>query len=228
MSSARRRNTFAEEIAAELRSMILAGRIKPGDFLEPQKALAERFGVGLSSVREAIQLLAAVGLVESHPGKGTWVRKTALNTLFSPDEVKARLGELNAPQLYEARMVVEAALTRLAAQRATPDDIRPIWTALAEMKVAENDEAFLKADLEFHLAVARAGHNILLEQFYYLSRQLLAEVLSQVIMLPHVKEESLPLQEDIARAIAAHDIEQAVSAEQAHMQYIDRMLVTYT
>lgn len=227
MSHVRGRNTVAEEVAEELRSMILTGRLEPGDFLESQKALAERFGVGLSSVREAIQLLAAVGLVESHPGKGTWVCETALNSLFSPEEVKIRLGALNARQVYEARMVVEVALTRLAAERATPDDIRQIWTALAEMKAAEDDAAFIHADLDFHLAVARAGHNPLLEQFYYLSRQLLAEVISQVIMLPHVKDESLPLQEDIARAIAAHDVEQAVIAEQAHMQYIDRMLVTY-
>jgi GntR family transcriptional regulator, transcriptional repressor for pyruvate dehydrogenase complex len=228
MSPVRRRNTVAEEIAAELRSMILAGRLKPGDFLEPQKALAERFGVGLSSVREAIQLLAAVGLVASHAGKGTWVRETALNTLFSPEEVKARLGDLNARQVYEARMVVEAALTRLAAERATPDDIRMIWTALAEMKAAEDDVVFLQADLDFHLSVARAGHNTLLEQFYHLSRQLLSEVISQVIMLPRVVEESIPLQEDIARAIAAHDVEQAIAAEQAHMRYIERMLATYT
>lgn len=227
MSHVRGRNTVAEEVAEELRSMILTGRLEPGDFLESQKSLAERFGVGLSSVREAIQLLAAVGLVESHPGKGTWVCETALNSLFSPEEVKIRLGALNARQVYEARMVVEVALTRLAAERATPDDIRQIWTALAEMKAAEDDAAFIHADLDFHLAVARAGHNPLLEQFYYLSRQLLAEVISQVIMLPHVKDESLPLQEDIARAIAAHDVEQAVIAEQAHMQYIDRMLVTY-
>ena len=222
------RKTVAEEVADELRSMILAGRLKPGDFLEPQKALAERFGVGLSSVREAIQLLAAVGLVESHPGKGTWVRETALNALFSPEEIKARLGALNARQVYEARMVVEAALTRLAAERATPEDIRPIWTALAEMKAAEDDVALIKADLEFHLAVARAGHNTLLEQFYHLSRQLLSEVISQVIKLPHVLEESIPLQEDIARAIAAHDVEHAMAAEQAHMEYIERMLATYT
>jgi GntR family transcriptional repressor for pyruvate dehydrogenase complex len=227
VSKGRRQNTFAEEIAAELRSMILAGRLQPGDFLEPQKVLAERFGVGLSSVREAIQLLSAVGLVESHPGKGTWVCKTALNSLFSAEEVKARLGALNARQVYEARMVVEAALTRLAAGRATPEDIRPVWTALAEMKAAENDDAFLQADLDFHLAVARAGHNTLLEQFYYLSRELLAEVISHVIMLPYVKEESIPLQENIARAIAAHDVEQAVAAEQAHIEYIERMLDTY-
>jgi len=228
MSPTRWRKTVAEEVAEELRSMILTGQVKPGDLLESQKVLAERFNVGLSSVREAIQILSALELVESHPGKGTWVRENALNTLFSPNEIKARLGALNTRQVYEARMVVEAALTRLAAERATPEDIRAIWTTLAEMKAAQDDPTFIQTDLEFHLAVARAGHNPLLEQFYYLSRQLLSEVISQVIMLPHVKEESIPLQENIARAIAAHDIEQAIAAEQAHMRYIDHMLATYT
>jgi hypothetical protein len=47
-------------------------------------------------------------------------------------------------------------------------------------------------------------------------------------MLPRVVEESIPLQEDIARAIAAHDVEQAIAAEQAHMRYNERMLATYT
>lgn len=228
MSPVHWRSTVAEGVADELRTMILSGQLKPGDFLESQKELAKRFRVGLSSIREAIQLLSAVGLVESHPGKGTWVCDTALNTLFSPEEVKARLGELNARQLYEARMVVEAALTRMAAERATPEDIRQIWKTVAEMNAAVDDETFIQADLDFHLAVAHAGHNTLLEQFYHLSRQLLAEVIAQVVKLPHVKEESLPIQEDIARAIAAHDVEQAMAAEQAHMHYIDRMLATYT
>ena len=222
------RISVAEGVAEELRSMILTGRLKPGDYLEPQKVLAERFGVGLSSVREATKLLSAVGLVESHPGKGTWVRETALNTLFSPDEVKARLGALNARQVYEARMVVEAALTRFAAERATPDDIRSIWKAFEDTKTAVDDDAFLQADLDFHLAIARAGHNTLLEEFYHLSRRLLTEVIIEVIKLPHVKEESIPLQEDIARAIADHNVEQAVEAELAHIHYVDRMLTKYT
>jgi DNA-binding FadR family transcriptional regulator len=228
MSPVRWRKTVAEEVADELRSMIVANQLKPGDFLEPQKVLAERFGVGLSSVREAIQLLAAVGLVESHSGKGTWVREPALHTLFSPDEVKARLGALNARQVYEARMVIEGALTRLAAERATSDDIQLMLTALSAMKAAEDDATFIQADLEFHLAVAQAGHNPLLERFYHLSRQLLADVISQVIMLPLVKQESVRLQEDIAQAITAHDVEQAASAEAAHIDYINRMLATYT
>jgi len=228
MGSLRQRTTIVDDIAKDLRAMILSGQLQPGQFLESQKVLAERYGVGLSTVRESIQVLAAVGLVASHPGKGTWVRSDALKTIFNPTEVKTRLGELNAQQVYEARSVIEVGLTCFAALRATPDDMSAIWKALEKMKANILDEqAFVQADLEFHLAVARAGHNQLLEQFYFLARDLLSEVITEMIMLPDVKEESIILQQTIAEAIQSCQAEHAKEAAQAHMQYIETLLKRY-
>jgi GntR family transcriptional repressor for pyruvate dehydrogenase complex len=208
--------------------MILSGQLQPGQLLEPQKALAERYGVGLSTLRESIQALEAVGLVASHPGKGTWVRQDALNTVFNSTEVKTRLGELNAQQVYEARSVVEVGLTRFAALRASPEDIRLIWQALEAMQSGLSDEkAFVQADLEFHLAVARASHNQLLEQFYHLVRELLSEVITELVLLPDVKEESIVLQRSIVKAIQAHDVPSAEAAALEHMQYIETLLKRY-
>lgn len=223
-----RHTTMVSNIAQELRARILTGEIRPGEFLESQKVLADQFGVGLSTVREAVQTLAAVGLVESHPGKGTWVRQDALTTLFDPAAVKSRLGELRAEQVYEARSVIEVGLTVFAAQRATPDDIRAIWDALEAMQAAiEKDSKFVEADLEFHLAVARAGHNELLEQFYHLVRKLLSEVITEMVMLPRVKEESILLQRAIAEAIEAQDPMRAEEAALQHMRYIEELLNAY-
>jgi GntR family transcriptional repressor for pyruvate dehydrogenase complex len=228
MSPVRRRSTIVEDIADELRTMIVTGQLQPGQFLEPQKALADRFGVGLSTVRESTQLLAAVGLVESHPGKGTWVRQDAFSKIFNSADVKTRLSDLNARQVYEARLVIEVGLTRFAALRATGADIQRIWQAVHEMEAARaDDKAFVQADLEFHLAVARAGHNDLLEQFYHLVRELLSEVITQMVMLPDVKEESIGLQKAIAQAIEAHDEGRAQEAAQMHMHYIEDLLRTY-
>jgi GntR family transcriptional repressor for pyruvate dehydrogenase complex len=69
MSPIRRRTTIVDDIAEDLRALILSGQLKPGQYLEPQKVMAERYGVGLSTLRESIQVLEAVGLVASHPGK---------------------------------------------------------------------------------------------------------------------------------------------------------------
>lgn len=228
MGMIRRRNTIVTDIAGELRTRILSGQLQPGQYLEPQKILAEQFGVGLSTVREAIQYLAAVGMVESHPGKGTWVSQGALTAVFNPTEVKTRLGELNAQQLYEARSVIEVGLTCYAAERASPEEIAHIWQAIHAMgESMKDDQAYVNADVDFHLSVARAGHNSMLEQFYFLVRELFSEVVTQFVMLPKVKTESIILQTAIAQAIETHNLEQARQAAQTHMQYIESLLQIY-
>lgn len=205
--------------------MILEGEIAPGDFLPSRKELAARFGVGLSTVHEAIQVLAAVGLVDSRPGKGTWVCRDALDTLIHPDAVKSRLGELDARRICEARAVIEVALTELAAKRATAEQVEQILDALQAMEAAlDDDQAFVEADLAFHLAVARAGQNGLLEQFYHLSRKLLSDVIRGLISFPGVKEESIEIQRTIAQAIQAHHPQQAHAAALEHMRYIGKLL----
>ena len=225
MMAHRQRSTLVADITQELRQMILTGKVQSGEFLPSRKDLAAQFGVGLSTVHEAIQALTAVGMVESHPGKGTWVRHDALDTLIHPAVVNTRLGELNVREVYEARSVIEVALTESAAQRATPEDIKRIWDALEAMEAAaENERAFVEADLEFHLAVAKAGHNDLLEQFYHLARKLLSEVITKMVKLPKVKDESIRFQRAIAEAIEQRDVHKARQAALNHWVYIGHVL----
>ena len=219
------RSTLVDEVTEEIRQMILRGEVQPGEFLPTRKELAAGFGVGLSTIQEAIQALSAVGMLASRAGKGTWVREDALDVLIHPEVVRARLGELNAAQVYEARRVVEIALTEMAAERASPGDVERIDEALRRMEAYVGDtDAFVKADLDFHLAVARASKNDLLEQFYHLSRKLFVEVIHEVVSLPRVQEESIPYQRAIAEAIAAGDAAEARRAAEEHMAYVDRLL----
>jgi len=92
-----------------------------------------------------------------------------------------------------------------------------------EAKVDDN-AAFVEADLDFHLAVARAGKNELLEQFYNLLRKMIVEVIHEMLKLPHVKEDSIPYQRAIVEAIEAGDPERAQEAAVAHMAYVDELL----
>jgi len=225
MIAHRQRSTLVSDITQELRQMILTGKVQSGEFLPSRKDLAAQFGVGLSTVQEAIQALTVVGMIESHPGKGTWVRDDALDTLIHPAVVKARLGELNAREVYEARFVIEVALTGFAAQRATSEDMERIWEALKAMEATvENEESFVEVDLEFHLAVAKAGHNDLLEQFYHLARKLLSEVITEMVRLPKVKEDSIHLQRAIAQAIEQRDLHKARQAALDHVMYVNQLL----
>ena len=228
MTSHVRTDTLVDRVVHELRRMILDGEVQPGDFLPTRKELAAQFGVGLSTVHEAIQALAAVGMLESRPGKGTWVREDTLDTLIHPAVVESRLGELNAQKVYEARFVIEIALTELAAKRATPHDVECMLSALEAMEATmDDDEAFVEADLEFHLAVARAGRNELLEQFYHLSRRLLVEVIGEMVKLPHVKEDALRIQRETVEAIAKGDPDAAREVAMQHMEHVHDVLETW-
>jgi GntR family transcriptional repressor for pyruvate dehydrogenase complex len=183
--------------------------------------------VGVSTVHEAMEALAAVGLLDSRPGKGTWVRPDALETLIHPSAVETRLGTLRARQILEARAPIEVALTELAAQRATPEDLELIFHALNEMEaVIDDDLAFVEADLAFHLAVARAAHSVLLEQFYHLSRKLLTEIIERIIQIPSVKEEGTAIQRRIGEAIARHDAAGARRAALDHMVIIEDLVAS--
>jgi DNA-binding FadR family transcriptional regulator len=84
----------------------------------------------------------------------------------------------------------------------------------------------VEADLDFHLAVARAGRNELLEQFYHLSRRLIVQVITEVLNLPGVKRDSIPYQRAIAEAIERGDPEEAHRAAVSHMAYVDELLET--
>mgnify|MGYP001131815656 CR=1 FL=1 len=80
------RHSLVTNLTHELRQMILDGQIQPGEYLPSQKDLAARFGVGLSTIHEAVQVLVAGGLLQARPGKGTWV-----NPEFTPVTVRLRL-----------------------------------------------------------------------------------------------------------------------------------------
>jgi GntR family transcriptional repressor for pyruvate dehydrogenase complex len=164
-------------------------------------------------------------MLESRPGKGTWVREDALDVLIHPQAVRTRLGELDFRKVYEARGIIEVALTRMAAQRAIPEDIVRIRAAINRMESSLDDnDAFVEADLDFHLGVAKAGRNELLEQFYHVSRKLIAEAIHEMVNLPGVKRESIPHQRAILEAIEQKNPEKAEQAALNHMAYVDEML----
>lgn len=221
-------STLVDDVVEQIRQRILAGEIQPGDYLPTRRQLASVYGVGLSTVHEAIQALSAVGMLESRPGKGTWVREDALDGLIHPQAVRTRLGELDVARVYEARSLIEVALTRMAAERSTVEEIASIRAALERMEASgEDTEAFVEADLDFHLAVARASKNELLEQFYHLSRRLIADAVHEVVNRPGVKSESISLQRGILAAIEDHNPESAEESARKHMGYVNRLLARW-
>jgi DNA-binding FadR family transcriptional regulator len=151
-------------IAHKLGVAILSGECPPGDTLASEVALSATLDVSRSAVREAVQALAAKGLVESRPKAGTRVLPRCRWNMLDPDVLAwAFAGEPDIQfvrSLFELRAVVEPAAARFAAQRRDRADIKALKDALAAMRRHTlATEAGRAADRDFHDGVLRATRN---------------------------------------------------------------------
>ncbi|OJX97088.1 MAG: GntR family transcriptional regulator [Micrococcales bacterium 73-15] len=149
---------------------IVSGEVAVGEVLPREAELVERFGLSRTSVREAMRVLAAKGLVDIRQKVGTRVRPQELWNVFDTDILRwhneAGLGAEIMRDLVEVRQIMEPAAARLAAGRATIADHHRMAKALAAMTASTEDpDDYASADVEFHLAVYAASHNSLLRQF---------------------------------------------------------------
>jgi GntR family transcriptional regulator, transcriptional repressor for pyruvate dehydrogenase complex len=149
------------QIADQIRSSILTAAFAPGEKLPPERELAELFGVSRPSVREALNILAASGLVESHQGGGTIVKSLMERSAGSPLAELIKFERERALDVIEVRKSMEATTAYYAAERALPEDLRKLEKIVAEME--ENlaaEKPSLELDAHFHIVVAQATHNV--------------------------------------------------------------------
>lgn len=151
-------------IAHKLGTDILSGKYAPGDILPGEVAFAEELKVSRSAYREAIQVLAAKGLVASRPKAGTRVMPRERWNLLDPEVLGwAFTGEPDVDfvrSLFELRAIVEPAAARLAAERRDKADLKAMKDALAAMRQHTlTTEAGRAADRDFHSAILHATRN---------------------------------------------------------------------
>lgn len=149
------------QIAEQIRTSILAGEFNPGEKLPPERELAEMFGVSRPSVREALNVLASSGLVESYQGGGTVVRSLVETSAGMPLSELIRIDGDRALDVIEVRQGMESWTAWYAATRALPEDVRRLEAIVAGMK-ANLEELKHSEDLDahFHTVIARATHNV--------------------------------------------------------------------
>jgi DNA-binding FadR family transcriptional regulator len=152
-------------VASSISREIAQGRLKPGDQLPTEQALATTFGVSRNVVREAIARLRSEGRIWSQQGRGAFVADVSNSTVLTIDYDS--LQQADAFQsLFELRGILEVEAAALAARRRNAGDIEAMRQALATMSDAPyGSVVWLKADLEFHRAVAAATRNSYMGQF---------------------------------------------------------------
>jgi GntR family transcriptional repressor for pyruvate dehydrogenase complex len=152
----------AELLRDKIVELIRDGHLREGEKIPTEPQLAAMFGVGRSTVREAVQSLKGLGLIEMRPGRGAFVRRMSLGDLVRMVDGAVQLEFGAALQMHEVRSMIEITAARLAAVRRTEDDLAAMREALLRTRVldvARNPVALVDTDLAFHAAVCNASHN---------------------------------------------------------------------
>jgi len=200
-----------------LGSAIVSGRFGATGAIPPEPLLCEELGVSRTVIREAVKSLVAKGLIQTGPKVGTRVRASSQWNWFDPQvigwQAKAGLTPEFIRDLQDLRLIMEPAAIRLAAQRATGQDIAAIEAAYAGMEDAvETGGDYVRHDLLFHQGMIRASHNRMLEKM----DQALGALLRTSFEISTVKKngprDSLPMHRAVLDAIIARDSDRAEDA----------------
>jgi len=166
--------TASGEIVAQIRERLFSGAFKPGDFLGTERGLCAEFGVARLTMRDALRILEANGVVEVKVGKGGGVRVAQPNAgrVAEMLAIQLRLEGISHREIFDAQMGVEMRAVQLAAERRDPVSLKALERQLETVCAAAPDaDGFVSASLEFHLCAVRAsGNRALIAQFQALRR----------------------------------------------------------
>ena len=221
-----RRKRF-EEVAEHIELQIFSGRLPEGAKLPSERELMERFGVGRSTVREAMFSLQRKGLLLIRPGAAARVSKPTPQTLVSDLSGAARhfMSEPDGIRhLQHARTLLEIGLARDAALHAGEPDVLALAQALEANRLAIGDQAaFEQTDLMFHYTLAMIVHNPVFTSLNHALNEWLAEQRSRSARAGATREGVYRQHEAIFQAIRAHDPIAAQAAMETHLTAVFRL-----
>ena len=161
------KSSVSQQVFDQLREQILAGDWKPGDKLPSENELAAQFGVSRVTVRNALQKLSGLGLLETHFGEGSFVRGAGTEAALNQLVPLLYLGRETLRDILTFRRMVEGPICEIACRRATDGEIAQLRELLGQMERAGGDlAAFAQADSAFHCALARLTRSKMMQQIY--------------------------------------------------------------
>ncbi len=215
-----------ESVIEQIMNLIKNNKLKPGDKLPPERELAEKLSISRGSLREAFRVLESRGLIKSKPGGGRYIREIRENGHNSTENIILSLEKSSILELLEAREMFEVKIAKIAAQKATPEDIELIEEALSKM----NEEEELKygketeSDTEFHLAIAGASHNFVFVNIIKLHLDLLKGTRGKTWQITGRREKQYQEHQAILQAIKEHNSKKAGEAMLKHLRNVREVL----
>ena len=221
-----RKGRCYEQVAEQIQRLIASGALSPGDRLPPERELAAKFGVGRSSLRDAIRTLEVMGIVESRHGSGTVVRDLSTDSLVVPlASVLAHKREL-VIELIDVRRMIEPALAARAAANATEEELSRLEDILRrQTEKVRRGEPSIEEDTEFHYTIALAARNTVVLRVLDVLMDLLHDSRARSLQVKGRPERSCAGHRRILRAIKRRDGPAAEAAVRKHLKEIEEIVM---
>ena len=217
-----RTSRLYEQIVQQIEESILKGTLKAGDQLPAERELAQRFGVSRTAVREAVKALREKGLVEAYSGRGTFITDGTSQAVRQSFDLMVKIGQPEgSTDLAEVRSILEPEIAALAAERASEADRTTLREAVAVMDRSLKDaDAYIEADLDFHLALAEAAANPLILSLIDSIVGLLREQRLRIFRVEGGPERGQVHHKRILEAMEKRDAKMAREAMKVHLEQV--------
>jgi GntR family transcriptional repressor for pyruvate dehydrogenase complex len=221
-----KRNTTAELVIEKILDMIKNGSLRVEDRLPPAPRLMEIFGVGRSSIREAVRALSVLGYLEILPGKGTFIKERGLPGDLLDSGLKEVLESGTIFDIMEARDCLEYKCAQLAAERVDPVQVKKMRKAVQKMEdVDASLESISRADLEFHLLLAEAsGNDVIWEMMKLLIQKMEVFAGKFWATLPSAREQAVSTASQVITSVSKGESQKAAESMKEHLELVTERL----
>lgn len=214
-----KRVSLYEQVILAIQDMLRRGEVKVGERLPTEMELAASLGVSRNSVREALKVLAMAGVVESTPGRGTFVRPEAAEAVLNPDGVLKVVRRASVQELMEVRITLEVEAAGLAARRASEEEVADLVQTWNELRKVVNEQGdWSDAGLHHHFAIAELSGNELLVRLIESIGQELKTFRRVLVTHPKNMAEQIRDHEEMVQAIVEHDEQRARDVMRRHLE----------
>jgi GntR family transcriptional repressor for pyruvate dehydrogenase complex len=216
---------LSDKVSEELLARIKSGELQAGSRLPSERELGDQFGVSRTVIREAVRSLAAKGVIEVRSGSGVHIAAVGAAQVSEQMSLFLRgRGPIDYGKINEVRTGLEIRMARLAAERATDEDLATLREHHERMAALEDDiEAASIEDVEFHRTIARATQNELFLVMLDSIGDVLLDIRRATLGVPHRFHDGVGYHQNVLDRIAAHDPDGAAQAMRDHLADADRV-----
>jgi GntR family transcriptional repressor for pyruvate dehydrogenase complex len=208
---------------------VLAGRLKQGQKLLPERDLAKKLNVSRTSVREALRVLEILGIIESVQGAGNYISGNFDKSISDTLSMMLLLQKTDAAELYELRESLELKALELAVKRITDEQINELDDIIAELSTECDENIAAKIDKELHYAIVNMSGNAILIQtlnaISILVDDFIKDIRRNILKKPENQQKLIEIHKKLAEGIKTRDISLATKAFLEHRKIIEENIL---